>query len=125
MQYPNDMDREMIPICDAINELPGTRTLFCCSGHGVVDQFYILLGTSSLKSLKRLCKAFGDIDFDDKTDINAGFRFEFDYDFWKLDGDEIGVRISNKLVGKIKPGERRKAFNKVIRRLKEGSKHAA
>src|SRR5258708_2531043 len=34
MHYPSDMDAECVPICDALNELPGIRTDESCCGHG-------------------------------------------------------------------------------------------
>lgn len=34
MQYPPDMDKECIPLCDAINALPGLQTTESCCGHG-------------------------------------------------------------------------------------------
>jgi len=34
MRYPKDMDPECIPLCDALNSIPGIRTEESCSGHG-------------------------------------------------------------------------------------------
>lgn len=34
MKYPPDMDAECIPLCDAINALPGLQTISSCCGHG-------------------------------------------------------------------------------------------
>ena len=34
MRYPADMDTECIPLCDALNALPGIRTHASCCGHG-------------------------------------------------------------------------------------------
>lgn len=31
-QYPPDMDKDMIPLCDALNALPGVRTFFLLLG---------------------------------------------------------------------------------------------
>lgn len=36
MQYPEDMDHECVPLCDALNALPGVRTVESCCGH--IDQ---------------------------------------------------------------------------------------
>lgn len=33
-QYPDDIDLEVIELCDAINCIPGIRTHESCSGHG-------------------------------------------------------------------------------------------
>jgi len=32
--YPSDMDVECIPLCDALNSLPGIQTSESCCGHG-------------------------------------------------------------------------------------------
>lgn len=32
----DEMDKEMIEICEYLNTLPGVETRFCCSGHGVL-----------------------------------------------------------------------------------------
>ena len=37
-EYPNDMDKEMIPLCDELNSIPGISTQFCCCGHGEVNK---------------------------------------------------------------------------------------
>lgn len=34
MKYPPDIDLECIPICDALNALPGISTTSSCCGHG-------------------------------------------------------------------------------------------
>jgi len=34
MNYPNDMDPECIPLCDALNAIPSIRTIGSCCGHG-------------------------------------------------------------------------------------------
>ena len=34
MRLPDDMDPECIPICTAMNNLPGIRTVESCCGHG-------------------------------------------------------------------------------------------
>ena len=34
MVYDNSMDKECVGICDAINSIPGLRTVESCSGHG-------------------------------------------------------------------------------------------
>ena len=34
MNYPGTMDPECIPLCDALNSLPGIHTRESCCGHG-------------------------------------------------------------------------------------------
>jgi len=33
-EYANDMDKECVVLCDAINRIPGLRTIESCCGHG-------------------------------------------------------------------------------------------
>ena len=33
MPYPEDIDQECIPLCDALNSLPGISTISSCCGH--------------------------------------------------------------------------------------------
>ena len=40
MIYPDDMDSEVIPICDALNALPGVTTHYSCIGHGRGNGMY-------------------------------------------------------------------------------------
>ena len=118
-KYPEDMDRDMIPLCNAINSLRGARTFFCCSGHGRgKDEFYILLGARNMKTLRRIVKAF---DMYGVRRLPSGFSFyliETDASFWTLRSNEIGVRISNKWVSGLGELERKREFARIARRLK-------
>lgn len=40
MKYDGNMDPECIPLCDAINRIPGVRTTESCCGHGT-DTFRV------------------------------------------------------------------------------------
>lgn len=40
MKYPDNMDKECIKLCDAINRIEGLRTVESCCGHGK-DNFRI------------------------------------------------------------------------------------
>lgn len=33
LEYPKDVDEELIPLLDLINSVPGVRTIFSCCGH--------------------------------------------------------------------------------------------
>jgi len=35
MPYPSNIDPEVVPLCDALNSIPGVETTYSCSGHGV------------------------------------------------------------------------------------------
>jgi hypothetical protein len=50
-RYPSDMDAACIPLCDAINALPGLATIESCEGHGA-HQFAIFFTASSINCLR-------------------------------------------------------------------------
>ena len=33
-RYPEDIDEEIVPLLDALNSIPGVRTIASCCGHG-------------------------------------------------------------------------------------------
>lgn len=112
-QYPSDMDKDMIPICDALNSLPGVRTFFCCSGHGrgYEGEFYICMGCSSTPSMKRILRAF------DHEVNDSSYNVEVDHLFWPLEDDEVCVRVSNPQVDHLKAKARREELKAVIDKL--------
>lgn len=91
MKYPKDMDPLIIPLCDAINELPETFTRFSCQGHFGEDwnrEAYVLLESrlptcinlliEVFKPIRQMCNSkyqdkIGDWDYDD-------WRIELDYE---------------------------------------------
>lgn len=75
------MDKEMIPICNVLNSLPGIHTTFCCYGHGNPGEFYICFRCSNIKSLKKIAKAFSHIN----CFVNYGFK----------DGDSLYLEVEN------------------------------
>ena len=119
-QYPPDMDKDMIPLCDALNEMPGVRTFFCCSGHGRgrEGEFYIFMGCSSVKSLRRITRAFSRT-VRTASPTATGYVIEPEHDFWPLRKNEIGVRISNASVDHLDARRRKKEFGEVIGLLRE------
>lgn len=114
-QYPPDMDKDMIPLCDALNALPGVRTFFCCSGHGRGNEgeFYICMGCSSVRSLRRVVRAFSRVVRLDDV-VSARYEVELDHEFWPLRKNEIGVRVSNVMVDHLDARRRKKEFGAVI-----------
>ena len=120
-QYPPDMDKDMIPLCDALNALPGVRTFFCCSGHGRGNEgeFYIAMGCSSVRSLKRVVRAFSRRVRD--SFVAARYVIELDHEFWPLRKDEVCVRVGNKRVDHLNARERKKEFDAVIGLLLKGA----
>jgi len=113
------MDKDMVPMCDALNALSGVRTFFCCSGHGRGNEgeFYISLGCSSMKSLKSITRAFSRKIRDNA--VSARYTVDVDYDFWPLRKNEIEVRVSNPRVDHLNARRRKKEFDEVIRLLKD------
>ena len=99
MKYPKDMDKEMIPVCNVLNSLPGIHTTFCCYGHGIPSEFYICFRCSNIKSLKKISKAFSHTN----CYANYGF-FNGDSLYIEVEGEgpignptlknEVSVRVS-------------------------------
>ena len=48
-KYPKDVDKELIPMLNIINSIPGVRTVFSCCGHGKED-FYLVLAYTSCQT---------------------------------------------------------------------------
>ena len=46
LEYPGDVDLELLPLLDLLNSVPGVGTLFSCCGHGR-KSFYISLAFTS------------------------------------------------------------------------------
>ena len=118
-QYPPDMDKDMIPLCDALNSLPGVRTFFCCSGHGRGNEgeFYICMGCSNMRSLKRVIRAFSRRVQD--SFVAARYVVELDHEFWPLRKNEVGIRVSNMRVDHLNARRRKKEFDAIIKLLKK------
>lgn len=53
MRYDEDIDKECVPLCDAINSLKGLFTTCSCCGHGK-EHFRIWFKTESLRCLPDL-----------------------------------------------------------------------
>ena len=122
--YPDDMDRDMIPICDALNSLSGVRTFFCCSGHGRGEEgtFYISLGCSNIRSFKRIAKSFNVRRRGIEPEVWKPYVLEPEDDFWPLRKNEIGIRISNRSVDHLKYERRKREFGRIAAELTKGAK---
>lgn len=119
--YPDDMDGDMIPLCDAINALPGVRTFFCCSGHGRGEEgtFYVSGGCTNARSLKRLIRC---LDMDESERRRWRWRrepyaVELEHRFWPLKDGELGFRISNGWVDHLKSKSRKREFSRIVSKL--------
>ena len=116
-QYPPDMDKDMIPLCDALNALPGVRTFFCCSGHGRGNEgeFYICMGCSSMRSFRRIVESFNIRNR--ASVVRKPYALEPEDDFWPLRKNEVCVLVSNKCVDYLNARGRKKEFDGIIRLL--------
>lgn len=56
MKYDEYMDKECIPICDALNELPGVRTFASCCGH-MKRRYAVYLYTDNPYSMAVIARA--------------------------------------------------------------------
>lgn len=119
--YPADMDKDMIPLCRALNSFRGVRTFYSCSGHGLgTDEFYVSMGVSNILSLKKILRCFDIYAYQRKMpDEFSCYLLETGGMFWPLKGNEVNLRISNKWVSGLPDAERKKEFARVIRLLKK------
>lgn len=49
LEYPGDVDLELLPLLDLLNSVPGVRTMFSCCGHGR-ESFYMVLAFTSTQA---------------------------------------------------------------------------
>jgi hypothetical protein len=59
VQFPADMDPECIPLCTAMNKLPGIRTFESCHGHGQ-QPMWIFFWAADMRSLRSFLKLVAD-----------------------------------------------------------------
>ena len=50
IDYPDDIDPECIVLCDALNSLPGIRTVESCCGHGKYE-FQVVFEAGTIEAL--------------------------------------------------------------------------
>lgn len=123
LEYPGDVDIELIPLLDLINSVPGVRTLFSCCGHGR-ESFYMVLAFTSTqaRSLVENCfqhsKHISRKIADPNEDCFPLAKFEIE-DFHTKDSDSIVFEnavgfYSNELGTKKKP-ERIKDYKRICR----------
>lgn len=56
MKYDEYMDKECVPVCDALNELPGVRTFESCCGH-LERKYVVYLYTDNPYSMAVIARA--------------------------------------------------------------------
>ena len=120
-KYPKDVDKELIPMLNIINSIPGVRTTNSCCGHGKYN-FYLTLAYTSCQTrsfidnlFQRNCwdiKGFTDKLADD--DIICQFKI---VDFYSSDTDnmifENYVSYYNEKLGLMNKKERLNEYKKI------------
>ena len=57
----DDMDKEVIPVCELLNNLKGITTIASCSGHGKSETCFVTFVCTNFKSLKYIVDAVASI----------------------------------------------------------------
>ena len=81
--YPNDVDKELVPMLDVFNNIPGVRTEYSCSGHDG-NTWYITFKCSSEFVKNVILNYFTDtpkLDDDDPLNrLRTNLEYEVVYD---------------------------------------------
>ena len=81
--YPNDVDKELVPMLDVFNNIPGVRTEYSCSGHDG-NTWYITFKCSSEFVTTVILNYFTDtpkLDDDDPLNrLRTNLEYEVFYD---------------------------------------------
>ena len=81
--YPNDVDKELVPMLDVFNNIPGVRTEYSCSGHDG-NTWYITFKCSSEFVTNVILNYFTDtpkLDDDDPLNrLRTNLEYEVVYD---------------------------------------------
>jgi len=91
MKYPDDIDAECVPLCDALNALPGIRTSSSCCGHGE-HPHRIFFGAETIDSLLPIVLAADSSAWHVEADNAVGPGFE-DVVIFKLEGPKGPANI--------------------------------
>lgn len=124
LEYPGDVDQELLPLLDLLNSVPGVRTMFSCCGHGR-ESFYMVLAFTSaqarsliengLQGLKHLDRKIA--DYQEDCFPHARFTIE---DFYTKCADpslifENSVGFYSNDLGTKKKAERIKDYKRICR----------
>jgi len=60
VKYPSDMDYECVPLCNALNAIPGIRTVESCCGHSKTEFmiWFVLHDRSKVRYLNVVARVF-------------------------------------------------------------------
>lgn len=120
-EYPSDIDDEMIPLLDRLNNLPGVSSQFCCCGHGGRGEFYILLHCTSIITMKMIYNAFNhsvECKHKESSDVSSFYVMELSC-IDNTPNGSIGLRISNDIYQFMTEDERKTEYGKIINNIKE------
>jgi hypothetical protein len=70
MEYPDDMDRECIPLCEALNSLVGIETFESRCGHEY-QRFLIAFTASLPRDIKPLLECISELGWDGAWEVSA------------------------------------------------------
>jgi hypothetical protein len=123
LEYPGDVDQELIPLLDLLNSVPGIRTLFSCCGHSR-ESFYMVLAFTSVqaRSLIENCfqsiKNLGPKIADYREDCFPHARFTIE-DFYTNNVDSLifenSVGFYSQELGMKKKAERVKDYKRMCK----------
>ena len=123
LEYPGDVDLELLPLLDLLNSVPGVRTMFSCCGHGR-ESFYMVLAFTStqarsliengLQALKNLDRKIA--DYQEDCFPHARFTIE---DFYTKNADSLifenSVGLYSQELGMKKKAERVKDYKRMCK----------
>ena len=123
LEYPGDVDLELLPLLDLLNSVPGVRTMFSCCGHSR-ESFYMVLAFTSaqarsliengLQGLKNLDRKIA--DYQEDCFPHARFTIE---DFYTKNVDSLifenSVGFYSNDLGMKKKAERIKDYKRICR----------
>lgn len=94
-KYPDDIDEELVPMLDVINNLPGIRTNCCCCGHGH-PCWYMTFSTTSDFMRNVVFNYFLDAVPDDQlTEYGKMLKVKFKYKVEDFDNRPNGYADYN------------------------------
>ena len=123
LEYPGDVDLELLPLLDLLNSVPGVRTMFSCCGHSR-ESFYMVLAFTSaqarsliengLQALKNLDRKIADY----QEDCFPHVRFTIE-DFYTKNADSLifenSVGFYSQELGMKKKAERVKDYKRMCK----------
>ena len=128
-EYPDDIDEELIPLLNTLNNITGVSTQYsCCGHHRRKNDFYIFLHCSSLISLRRIFNAFDYSISTEKISDYSSYKIKNKNSFYKIElgkitgtpDNAIGVRISNDVFNYLNEKERKIEYEILIDNLEIG-----